>query len=241
MIPKREQVPDLRRYMSTSKKPAPKTRAVNEHAKRAKRANILRSGLELYDESDAYEDVTMSAIARRAGVAKGTVYLYFDTKEALFFDALSEQTTALTEALQRGLLALPTSPTAAPIARVFTHELTTRPTLLRLYGLLHATLEKNVSVEQIKALKLQMLDITADLGALLEEKFSELPSGQGVHVLPSIFAIAIGVHQLAHPSPRAAEALQDPAFATLLVDFEALLEQNIHALLDGWRGTLVTT
>lgn len=227
--------------MSTSNKQTKKTRAVNEQDKRAKRANILRAGLELYDEGDAYEDVTMSAIARRAGVAKGTVYLYFDTKEALFFDALSDQTSELTDSLHQRLSDLPASSSAAPIARVFTHELVTRPTLLRLYGLLQTTLEKNVSVEQIRSLKLLMLDFTARASTLLEEKLTKLPPGQGAQVLPSIFAVAIGVHQLANPSPRALDALQDPAFAALVVDFEALLEQNIRALLEGWRDAVSAT
>jgi AcrR family transcriptional regulator len=49
----------------------------------ATRARILTAGLRLFARRP-YEFVTMDDVAQHAGVAKGTLYLYFGSKQALF-------------------------------------------------------------------------------------------------------------------------------------------------------------
>lgn len=56
----------------------------------AKREAILAASITLFGRY-GYRRTSMEEIAREAGIAKGTVYLYFATKEALF-RALSQQT-----------------------------------------------------------------------------------------------------------------------------------------------------
>lgn len=50
---------------------------------------ILRAAIAEFTEQ-GFAHATISAIAKRAGAAKGTVYLYFDTKEALFEEAVRQ-------------------------------------------------------------------------------------------------------------------------------------------------------
>ena len=66
----------------------------------AREGAILRSAAELFARHEV-DAVTMGAIARRAGVAEGTVYLYFESKVALvhavveaFYSGLTEQAAA---------------------------------------------------------------------------------------------------------------------------------------------------
>src|SRR5918996_2480791 len=47
-----------------------------------RRAEILQAALELFS-SKGFHDTTMEEVATAAGVAKGTVYLYFQSKEHL--------------------------------------------------------------------------------------------------------------------------------------------------------------
>lgn len=49
----------------------------------SKQSAILEAGFELFSEN-GFADTRLDDIARRAGVAKGTLYLYFDSKEELF-------------------------------------------------------------------------------------------------------------------------------------------------------------
>ncbi len=55
----------------------------------SKRERILASGLRLF-AYEPYQAVTMDRVADAAGVAKGTLYLYFQSKEDLYLEILSD-------------------------------------------------------------------------------------------------------------------------------------------------------
>jgi AcrR family transcriptional regulator len=66
------------------------------------RSRILHAALEEFSEK-GFHTTTIDSIAERAGIAKGTVYRYFSTKEALF-SALKENTlTEFVELARRDL------------------------------------------------------------------------------------------------------------------------------------------
>jgi TetR/AcrR family transcriptional repressor of uid operon len=58
-------------------------------ARTARREQIIAAGLACFAQS-GYHATTMADVAAQAGVSKGTPYLYFDSKQALFL-ALHEQ------------------------------------------------------------------------------------------------------------------------------------------------------
>jgi TetR/AcrR family transcriptional regulator, repressor for uid operon len=62
---------------------------VAEAARAARRDQIIAAGLACFARS-GYHATTMADVAGQAGVSKGTPYLYFDSKQALFL-ALHEQ------------------------------------------------------------------------------------------------------------------------------------------------------
>lgn len=53
-----------------------------------RRRQIAHAALDLFAER-GFESATVSDIARAASVSKGTIYLYFDSKEDLFFSAVA--------------------------------------------------------------------------------------------------------------------------------------------------------
>lgn len=58
--------------------------------KHARPRELLVAALALFIEQ-GYEATRTEAIAERAGVSKGTLYLYFDSKESLFNDLIAER------------------------------------------------------------------------------------------------------------------------------------------------------
>ncbi len=58
-------------------------RARSEDQKAERQAVILSAARDMIDET-GFDGVTMSALAKRAGLAKGTLYLYVRSKEELF-------------------------------------------------------------------------------------------------------------------------------------------------------------
>lgn len=61
-----------------------------QDAKARTRARILRTATELFEER-GYRRTTVDEVARRAHVAKGTVYLHFESKAMLMFHAIAEE------------------------------------------------------------------------------------------------------------------------------------------------------
>src|SRR6266436_2876032 len=70
------------RTTPTGKAPAPETRRWRRR-KDARPQEILEAALSVFAER-GFAAARMEQIAARAGVSKGTIYLYFDSKEAVF-------------------------------------------------------------------------------------------------------------------------------------------------------------
>jgi AcrR family transcriptional regulator len=69
-------------------------RPVDELSRERKRQEILARAARVFARR-GYPGTDMQAIADAAGVAKGTVYLYFDSKEELFLAAVDQGMTAM--------------------------------------------------------------------------------------------------------------------------------------------------
>lgn len=54
-----------------------------------RKGEIIQAAAKLFSNK-SYHDVTMDQIAQEVGVAKGTIYLYFDSKEKLYLEILEE-------------------------------------------------------------------------------------------------------------------------------------------------------
>ena len=68
--------------METSAAPLSNTDQALSRSQRRRRDDIVQAALKVFDR-DGYEAAKMVDIAKEAEVAKGTLYLYFDTKAAL--------------------------------------------------------------------------------------------------------------------------------------------------------------
>ena len=63
-----------------------------------KRGAILRAAIRLFGAGQ-FHGTTIPTLAREAGVAEGTIYTYFESKEELAFKALHESSAALEQEL----------------------------------------------------------------------------------------------------------------------------------------------
>src|SRR5262249_1795019 len=64
-----------------------------ERLDRAKRRQIMTGASAVFLDQ-GFDAASMGEIARKAGVSKGTLYVYFDSKEALFEAIVEEQCRA---------------------------------------------------------------------------------------------------------------------------------------------------
>src|SRR5450759_2683698 len=67
-----------------------------------KRERILRAAVDVFAQN-GYFNAKVSEVARSAGVADGTIYLYFDGKEDLLVTIFREHTRNYLQSLERAL------------------------------------------------------------------------------------------------------------------------------------------
>src|SRR6186713_2662863 len=103
-------------------------------APEARRAAILDAALEEFT-ARGYEGARLDDVARRAGVAKGTIYLYFSDKEALFQELVRSMLNPIVGAVEAAqLMELPFPVLAERIVGMFVREIlgTRRKDVIRL-------------------------------------------------------------------------------------------------------------
>src|ERR1700758_3581425 len=82
---------------------SPMVRAAELPQPESKRERILRAAIDVFAQS-GYFNAKVSEIARAAGVADGTIYLYFDSKEDLLISVFREHTRNYLQSLERDLI-----------------------------------------------------------------------------------------------------------------------------------------
>lgn len=128
-------------------------RARSEDQKAERQAGILAAAREIIDES-GFDGVTMSALAKRAGLAKGTLYLYVRSKEELFLLLFLE---AMDEVVDRFKANAKLGDSAAHLAHLVTENALTTPLFLPLFARLVAVIEANVADEPLFTAKRRLL------------------------------------------------------------------------------------
>lgn len=207
-----------------------RTRATSESAKTARRASLLSTASALFASRD-FNDVSVDDIAKKAGLAKGTVYLYFGTKEALFLHLVSEEMAGWLKEAAQLLGKSGRSPLDA--ARVVACTLSKRPILIRLLALLHAVLERNSEVSSLRAFKRRLLELTTESTALFERAL-DLAPGTGGQLTLWMHALIVGLAQMTATSPTLKDILaEDDSLAVFRLDFRMELESALVTLFAG--------
>ncbi|PTL79913.1 TetR/AcrR family transcriptional regulator [Vitiosangium sp. GDMCC 1.1324] len=208
-------------------------RARKEEDKEARRRQLLDAALELY-RSTSYDEVKMADVAERAELAKGTVFIYFPTKEALFLALLEEQLFAWFARLEETLTRGEGRWTGARVARTVAESLEGEVMLTRLLARLQTVLEQNVTVEQVRGFKERLLEAVVRAGALLEKRLPFLKPGEGARLFLHIHALVVGLRQMADLAPVAREVhAAAPHLNLLRVDFTRELTEALGGLLRG--------
>ncbi len=118
-----------------------------EEAREARRTQILASALQVFS-AQGYHQTSVSDLVDAAGVARGTFYLYFDGKQAIFQELLID----LLARLRGSVVGVDPSPNAPPM----------RDQLLRTVGRLLDTVDANRAFVRILLREAVGLDAQVD-------------------------------------------------------------------------------
>jgi AcrR family transcriptional regulator len=127
--------PRQRRGAALQHRARPEPRSETRKARSAaRREAILDAALDEFSQR-GFEAARLDDVAKRAGVAKGTIYLYFRDKESLFQELIRTMLTPLVGTIEAlGAADLPMSKLAEHIADLFVREVyeTRRKDVIRL-------------------------------------------------------------------------------------------------------------
>jgi AcrR family transcriptional regulator len=215
-------------------------RARQFHEKEARRQVILGAAARLWERSD-FSDLSMTQVAKESGLAKGTLYLYFRSKEELFLANAEEELVSWFEEIDEALVRARRELGGAELARLLARSLSSRPRLPRLLAILHIVLERNI--EHLTALRFKQFLATRTLrtGRLLERRLPFLSEGQGSVLMLRVHALVLGFWQLADASPVVKELLDAPGLDLFRVDFAESLESSLADLLAGMKESVTPT
>ena len=205
-------------------------RAINPSAKKARGQQMLAATAELL-EGWSYSDITMDRIAERASVAKGTLYLYFRTKEALFLSLYEDRLGAWYAELQA--LADHGAGTVDPAAaaRLIASTLAARPILIHLHGLLHSTLGHNIDLETTVAFRRRQHGKVSTLASAFAKRIEKLSVHRALRFLIQLEVVVGGLSWTAFPPASFQRAFDDPDLEVFRINFEEELRKIVTALL----------
>ncbi|HEX4942982.1 MAG TPA: TetR family transcriptional regulator [Usitatibacteraceae bacterium] len=210
-----------------------KQRAIAVEDKEERRNALLDAAEALFlDHPDRMASV--AEVAGTAGVAKGTVYLYFPSKEEMLLSLHERHMARFFAALMKLL----DGRKAAGFDEVWA---TTRKNLVRLPGYLPLTgrclglMDRDIPTEAAVAFKIRVGQALSAAGTGLERHFPALGTGGGVTLLQHSYGLIVGLWQLMHPIERFGTAMERAELAMFKRDYERELEQALRAL---WAGTL---
>lgn len=208
-------------------------RATSTAARNERRYAILDAAAEAFDRL-GFAETRMTWLAERAGVAKGTVYLYFPTKEAVFLALYLREMDGWFERMEKALEKLSVDDIAW-LAGALVDAIERQPRLPPLAAILHTTFERNIDETDVRAFKRHMLKRMLETGYRLENGMPFLAPGDGARLLLRVHALIIGCWHAATPAPIAKRVIQTPEFGAVNVDFSEELENTLVLLLEGWR------
>ncbi len=207
-------------------------RARSTAAKQQREQAILDAAAALGAEH-GIRQVTLTDIAEVIGMHKSALLRYFETRELIFLRLTAAGWREWAPALRAGLAALD-APTPAAVAEVFAATLTARPMFCDLLAQAPLNLERNVSLESVRAFKLVTLE---EVTAIVEAVCAALPAldtTAAVDVIATATSLAGAFWQMATPGPEV-QALyrSDPRLAHAVVNVEPRLVRILTAQLTG--------
>lgn len=211
-----------------------KLRARQPAQKEERRRAIVEAALALWCEC-TFEQFTMAQLATRLGLAKGTLYLYFETKEELFLALLDQLLENwLTELAQLfSELKKPLRPPA--VAATVLSTLQTRRELIRLLPLVETLLDRGASDKAVIVFERRALAYLTPASRALETGFPSLPTGSGIRLLLLLRALIMGIYLRANKPSRIRHMLAEhPDLQAFNIRFDAEFVFAAEALIEGF-------
>ena len=207
-------------------------RARTDEQKEERRQAILTAA-EAHFAAVGFESFSMAVLAREVGIAKGTLYLYFATREEVLLAVFMERFQDLGSRL---IANLGPDLDEADFCAEFYRQSVADPVFIGLTSRLESVIEHNISLDAFCTMKRAMAAEFERMVAVLTERLS-LTADQAFDLLISFSVLLQGASQ-ADAGPTLEEESLPADVRTMLGHFsgEALFVRNARRILAGVRA-----
>ena len=213
-------------------------RAYGREDKQVRRAAILHAATALYGDGPG-DLPTVNAIAEASDLAKGTVYLYFRSKEAIFSALLLDgwgKVVGLVEDAFAPTIADRDGSPADTFLAAYVGYLDQHRELLRLDAL-RPVLERGLDLDALADFKQAFVERLVAGGALIDQGLN-LKEGKGIKLLTRTHALTCGLWQSLGSGPPGGTTAAAGVANALYPEF---IDELTEALGEFWRGALVVS
>ena len=214
-----------------------KQRAKNPEQKALRRQHILDATRKRF-ETLVYEEVNLNHVAADIGISKAALYRYFRNKETLFLALFVE---SLNELVMSSELAFKDNiATRTPLAHIVTNALVEHPIYCKLSAILHTILERNLTLDEAKEFKLELLNLMGKYSQLIAQypefinfsaqtnsNLSTSDNNNAISYLMQVQQALIGVWHMTHPTGAIAQIIEVAPLNVFKQDFSQALLNHI--------------
>lgn len=179
---------------------------------------------------DGFDATSLNAIAVEAGMVKSNIYRYFESREEILLRLMLRDLNDLLDALEESIRhPVP----VAEVATLFSRGFAQRPRLCQFISQLSMTLERNVTGEVLRDIKLALFAAGGRAVGCLRTAFPDIPEDQGLHAAQLVFSLVAGQWPMSNPTGELQALLAEPQFADFNHDFETFLRDALVTVFTG--------
>jgi AcrR family transcriptional regulator len=177
-------------------------------------------------------EVTMTDIAAEVGVHKSAVLRYFETREAVFLELLTEGWAEWMDACVPAIQAAGHDP--AKVAEAVAETLAARPLFCDLLAHAPLNLERGVSIEAVREFKISVFRQVDRFTEAITAALPALTEADVLALISAVNSLTSTLWQISHPTAAVAELYRtDPQLGHAVVDFAPSLGQHTETMLLG--------
>jgi len=209
-----------------------KKRAISEKDKQKKKEKILKTAWNLFKKADG-KLPTVAVIAQKSGLSKGTVYLYFRTKEEIFLQLYLNKLQEWHESVADNIEKCSGKISEVEFAEIITDYVIKNPLLLKLGSLVRGVLEEKTKDEVIVETRMQIAHLLECCGQLTCQNFPGVTLDQAVKIHLRIYALIFGLWQITSNPERIRRLLKKAEIDAFEPTFSEAVVESVATLLKG--------
>jgi AcrR family transcriptional regulator len=210
-------------------------RARSPEAKQHREDTILAAARSL-GAKRGIRQITLTEIGDTVGMHKSALLRYFETREQIFLRLTAEDWREWSAALRAKLERIG-SPTAKTVASAFSKTLADRGIFCDLLAQAPLNLERNVSLEGVRAFKLVTHNEVDAIVEVMRRLLPSLTQRDCIDIIATATSLSGAFWQMANPPPEVAALYRsDPRMAHAVFEIEPRVRRVLTAMLRGMLG-----